>query len=252
MVGDGFNPEVGFTRRRDFRRTATGARFSPRPKRNRLIRKMDWEGNYVYITSADRERAQNREAQGIFRIDFENSDVLNTDYTHDYEFLPRDFAIAPRVTVPSGGYTYQNFRTSYTLGMQRRVSGRFTYGRGTLYAGHKDEASFSSGRVKVTNRLNVEPSVTLNWVDLPQGSFTTRLVTTRVIVTPSPRMLISSLVQYNQGAHSVNSSVRLRWEYSPGSEIFLVYSDGWNTLPLPDDSLLNRSLAVKLTRLIRF
>ena len=48
----------------------------------------------------------------------------------------------------------------------------------------------------------------------------------------------------------MSSSVRFRWEYSPGSEIFVVYSDGRNTLTFPHDSLLNRSLAVKLTRLL--
>ena len=44
-------------------------------------------------------------------------------------------------------------------------------------------------------------------------------------------MLISSLVQYNADANSLSSSIRLRWEYTGGSELFVVYSDGRNTLP---------------------
>jgi hypothetical protein len=65
-------------------------------------------------------------------------------------------------------------------------------------------------------------------------------------------MLISSLVQYNAGANSLSSSIRLRWEYTGGSELFVVYSDGRNTLGSGLPALQNRTFAVKATRLVRF
>jgi hypothetical protein len=65
-------------------------------------------------------------------------------------------------------------------------------------------------------------------------------------------MLIGSLIQYNASDHTLSSSVRLRWEYTPGSDLFVVYSDGRNTLPPGMPGLVNRSIAVKLTRLVRF
>ena len=65
-------------------------------------------------------------------------------------------------------------------------------------------------------------------------------------------MLISSLMQYNAAAHSLSSSVRLNWEYQPSSQLFVVYSDGRDTLGLGVPDLLNRSFAVKITRLLRF
>ena len=42
-------------------------------------------------------------------------------------------------------------------------------------------------------------------------------------------MLISSLVQFNVDTHNLSSSARLRWEYTGGSELFVVYSDGRDT-----------------------
>jgi len=141
---------------------------------------------------------------------------------------------------------------TYELGQQRRVSGRVSLATGTFYDGNKKEANFTSGRVALSARLSIEPGVTMNWIDLPQGSFTNRLMTARGIFTPSPRMLISSLVQYNASDRTVSSSVRLRWEYVPGSELFLVYSDGRNTSEAPVPGLVNRSVAIKLTRLLRF
>jgi hypothetical protein len=140
---------------------------------------------------------------------------------------------------------------SYRLGEQRRVSGTVTVARGTLYGGRKTELNYS-GRGIATSRFALEPSVSTNWISLPYGDFTTRLLGTRVIVTPTPRMALSSLVQFNAIAHTLNSSVRLRWEYTGGSELFVVYSDGRNTLATRAPDLIGRSLTVKLTRLLRF
>jgi hypothetical protein len=98
----------------------------------------------------------------------------------------------------------------------------------------------------------LEPTVTLNWIDLPQGRFTTRLEGTRLVVSPTPRLGFASLVQFNASTHTLTASARMRWEYVPGSELFVVYSDGRDTSRsgLPD--LLNRSVAVKVTRLLRW
>ena len=65
-------------------------------------------------------------------------------------------------------------------------------------------------------------------------------------------MLVSSLIQYNAVGNSLSSSVRLRWEYTGGSELFVVYCDGRNTQAAGFPNVLNRTFAVKITRLVRF
>ena len=132
------------------------------------------------------------------------------------------------------------------------MSGRVSYAYGTLYDGTRNEVSYS-GRVAIVPQFALEPSISLNWVDLPYGEFEAQLLNSRFIFTPSPRMIISSLVQYNISGRALTSSARLRWEYRPGSELFLVYSDGHNLLESQRPTgLLNRSVAVKITRLMRF
>jgi hypothetical protein len=124
-------------------------------------------------------------------------------------------------------------------------------GRGTFYDGTRTEASYN-GRVGIVPQFAVEPSLSFNWVSLPFGDFSATLINSRFILTPTPRMGVSSLVQFNASAHTISSSVRLRWEYLPGSELFVVYSDGRNTLDAAAPGLLNRTFAVKVTRLLRF
>ena len=251
LVGERFNPEIGFTRRLDFSRSTVTARFSPRPRSSRLIRKLNWVGTQTYITSADRTVVENRQTFGNFGIDFNNSDRWDVEYVRDYEFVPVDFQISPAVTVATGGYRYETFRTYYSLGQQRRISGQFSVATGSFYGGRKTDATYTAGRATLSTYLSVEPGVTLNWVDLPAGRFRNELLTLRAIFTPGPRSLINGLVQYNQTDRTISSSVRLRWEYTAGSELFVVYSDGRNTEDARVPGLVNRSFAVKLTRLFR-
>ena len=251
LIDPGFTPEMGFVRRRDVRRTFGQVRFSPRPKRSAVVRKLTWQASFDYVTDASATALQTREATGVFRVDFQSSDAVTAEYSREFERLPDRFTIAPGVVVPAGGYAFETTRVTYNLGQQRRVSGRLSAATGTLYQGTRRDVSYS-GRWGIVPRVSVEPSVSLNWVSLPWGDFTARLVSTRLTVTPTPRMQLSSLVQYNVDARNVSSSARLRWEYTGGSELFVVYSDGRDTRGRGVPGLLNRTLAIKVTRLFRF
>lgn len=251
LIGPGFQPEVGFVRRTDVRRSFGQARFSPRPSANAVVRKLTWQAGLDYLTDAAGLALQNREASGLFRIDFQSSDQLSLEYSREYELLPARFTISPGVIVPAGGYDYDLTRATYNLGQQRPVSGRLTVAGGTLYDGTRWETGYN-GRWGISPRLSIEPTISLNWVHLPYGDFTAHLAGTRLTVTPSARMVISSLVQWNAGARSMTSSARLRWEYTGGSELFVVYSDGRDTAVPGFPALLNRTVAVKVTRLFRF
>ena len=176
---------------------------------------------------------------------------FRAEVSREYEWLPAPFVISPGVIVPAGGYTYSTTRVSYGMGQQRKVSGRISMAGGTLYDGTKLEVSYS-GRWGVVPQFSIEPSIALNWVSLPAGDFTARLVSSRFTITPSARMSISSLVQYNVVSHYLSSSARLRWEYTGGSEVFVVYSDGRGTATTGLPLLQNRTVAIKVTRLVRF
>ena len=68
----------------------------------------------------------------------------------------------------------------------------------------------------------------------------------------TPLMFTSALIQYNSASKLVSANVRLRWEYQPGSELFVVYSDGRDTGMDGFPRLENRTFVVKFTRLFRF
>jgi hypothetical protein len=250
-VDRNFSPEVGFVQRADFSRTSMLARFSPRPANSERVRKYGFEASGHYITNAERTMVQNRTMRGAFTVDYQNSDVLTVDYQHDYERLPQPFRIANGITLPVASYAYDTARVTYELGQQRILSGRLSAAAGSFYDGTKKAMSYS-GRVAPSSRFVVEPGVSLNWVNLPLGAFRVTQITSRQIFTPSPTVQMSALVQYNAGASSISSSVRLHWEYQSGSDLYLVYSEGRDIAVPGFPDMLNRAFAVKLTRLFRF
>jgi hypothetical protein len=88
-------------------------------------------------------------------------------------------------------------------------------------------------------------------VMLPQGGFTATLAGSRVTYTVTPMMFTSALFQYNSSTDVVSTNLRLRWEYQPGSELFVVYNDDRDTLAARFPVLRNRAFVIKITRLCR-
>jgi hypothetical protein len=104
----------------------------------------------------------------------------------------------------------------------------------------------------------VEPTFSITSVDRPAGSFTTRLARTRVDYGFSPLMFVSALLQYSSADRAFNTNLRYRWEYAPGSELFLVYTDERDltddryATPTTVRGLRNRTFVVKVNRLFRY
>ena len=256
VVGDAFNPEVGFVRRDDFLRNYALARYSPRPSMD-LVRQFTWEGSYDYFQNGA-GITETRIAQGIFGIEFENSDRFSANYEQRYDFVPREFNAAGVVPIQIGEYDYRSIFLSYAMGQQRRVSGTLSLWSGGYYHGNINAIGYQRGRVEITPQFSLEPGLSVNHISLPvEGTYTVPLVTSRVTYTFTPRMFFGGLIQYSPVSDTISANLRLRWEYQPGSELFVVYNDqrdvadfSFGTRRWPE--LQNRAFVVKFNRLFRF
>jgi hypothetical protein len=262
-VGANFNPEVGFTRRTDFTRSFGELRFSPRPRRIQSVRKFTWTGSGEYVENGSGS-VDARVWKGHFGTEFESSDEFSLDVTRTYEMLREDFTPAgsPVPIVPDG-YTFSDVSAAYQFGAHRRVSGTITLRAGEYYDGTIRSLTLGPGgnwpgRVSVHRRLSLEPTFSIARIRLPDARFTTRLARARVDYGFSPLMFASGLLQYNSADRAFSTNLRFRWEYAPGSEFFVVYTDERDTTddrfatPTTVRGLKSRAVVVKLNRLLRF
>ena len=249
-IGDNFNPEVGFLRRDDLRKNFALFRFSPRPKAITSVRRLSWTGSFNYIENGA-GRLETRTQDGEFAIEFQSGDKFPAGYAGNYEFLPAPFTIAPAVVLPVAGYDFAVARVGYNISGRRKLSANLLAEYGEFYDGHRVAFSAGRGRVNLGSHLSVEPTYSVNKVTLEEGSFTTQLVGSRVTCTFTPLMFVSALLQYNSSASAVTANVRLRWEYRPGSELFVVYNEQRDTLTPRFPGLATRAVVVKINRLFR-
>ena len=216
-----------------------------------------WNAGWHRGATSQHESRGEAVCGGNFGIELENSDRFFAGVTDRYENLPVATGISG-ATIPAGRYSFRDVQVGYTFGSQRRISAELSVRRGTFYTGEITSVSLSRGRIEVLPQLSVEPSVTLNWLDLPDqqtfaGEFNQHVVTTRITYSLTPRTFLSGLVQYNSQGDVLSGNFRLRWEWAPGSELFLVYTEERFTETLDRwGDLQNRGLVIKVNRLLRF
>ena len=88
-------------------------------------------------------------------------------------------------------------------------------------------------------------------MDRPAGSFTASVIGSRATYTVTPLMFASAFLQYGSSNHGLSANLRFRWEYRPGSELFVVYNEERNTQVSLANSTRTRSLIFKINRLFR-
>ena len=168
VIGDHFNPGVGFLRRDNIRRNFGQLRFSPRPRSIPSIRRFSWTGSLAYIEDGA-GRLETRDWQGEFAIEFQNADRFSVGYSNTYELCVRPFSISGLI-IPIGQYDFSGVRVGFNLGQQRTVAGNLSAEYGSFYSGYRTAIGVSRGRMKITSQFSVEPTFSINWIDLAEGS----------------------------------------------------------------------------------
>jgi len=250
-VGANYYPEIGFVQRRGFGRAFASARFSPRMRNSKMVRRYLWELAPEYVINRN-EVVESSRTTARFLTEFQSSDQFTFDFMNNYELLERSFTVSPGVSIRPGEYPFNNATVTYAFGQQRRMSGTVALQAGQFYDGTLTSFTVSGARVAILKQLSVEPSLTLNHGALPAGQFDTTLIRARVDYAFTPLRFFSALVQFNSADQTFSSNVRFRWEYQPGSELFVVYTDERDTTVVGYPGLRNKAFVVKVNRLFHF
>ena len=252
---ENFLPQIGFVPRPNTDRNLVRARFSPRPKRDSLrsVRKFSWIANVERVNTSSTGAFETQRIEARSETEFQNGDQLSFEFRNNREDVLTPFLVAGDLEVPVGSYHFNNFEVRYQMGLQRKISGSIGFLHGGFYGGTRTEYQFSQGRLEINRHLSLEPQIQINQLDTPFGKVTAKLISARLNWTLTPRMLVSGLSQYNSTTSRVSTNVRFRWEYRPGSDLFVVYGDARDTTSTSTvPALVTRSFVVKFTRLFRF
>ncbi|MEZ5284823.1 MAG: hypothetical protein R2712_08450 [Vicinamibacterales bacterium] len=107
----------------------------------------------------------------------------------------RPFAVVPEVLIPEGGSSFTTGRVGYRSASSARGPALLVERGRNFYDGDRTSVSLTRGRLNVSPRFSVEPSFSVNRVELSMRALHTTIAASRATCTMTPRMFVSGLVQ---------------------------------------------------------
>ncbi|HZQ93881.1 MAG TPA: DUF5916 domain-containing protein [Candidatus Sulfotelmatobacter sp.] len=235
-IGPNFNPAVGFLQRTDCVCDFADANFKVRPQVAK-VRELNFESFLVHDPDTH-GAVQTQEWQATFRAEFNNGSYTDDDIVDDFaQRLTEPFNIYKNLYIPAGVYHWARHQLTYGSSKERKVTVSFYERFGGYYNGRLNEA-----RVRATYRANQRLGFSFSeqWNKFHLGvtdgsagaapSFQDFSVVFGALETDyafSRFLSLSTILQMNTAdPQAASANIRLRWNYRPDSDLYVIYTAG--------------------------
>jgi hypothetical protein len=225
QVGDDFNPEVGFLSRSDFRRVSAFLMRRIRPDDLWGLLEIRPHASYTGYWDFDGFQETGRLHSDI-HWEYRNGYELHTGVNLSREGVKEAFDIVDGVTIQSGTYEHAeasivfhtNLAAPLAFVLHTVIGGRFGGDRVSL------EPTL---HYRIGETFSSELSYNYNDLDLPVpgGQFKANLARLRLSYSFTPKILLQTLVQYNELDDILGTNLRFSWLRSANAGLFIVYNE---------------------------
>ncbi|MQA89800.1 MAG: hydrolase [Gemmatimonas sp.] len=238
--GTDWDPAVGFVERRGFRRHQPTIGFAPRPSGWDLVRQLDWELAFEYLTDLDNRLLTRNLDFTVLDLNFESGDRLTFSGGRGFERLESPFTIHGEgehaIRVPAGDYDAWTWSGGFQTAGRRMLSGAVDLRRGDFWSGEITEVVVES-TVRPLRGVSFSADYERNEVRLAEGDFNTNLARLSASWNLNPRASFTGNIQYEDVTDVVGLFARIRWIVRPGSDVYVVWTHNWRS---EAERLLNR------------
>lgn len=241
-VGEGFNPEVGFLQRSEFKKPEflifKAHRFKNAGKLLEIRPHVSYRGYWNF---------DDQLITGFLHVDnhweFKSGFEVHTGINFTSERVLQDFNISD-ITVPMGNY--KNEELQFIL--ITNPNNAFSLSTRTIIGGYFDGDRISNSgtaNLRIGDRFNSSLTFSHNEIDLPSGDLTAIVSGLRLSYSFTPRMFVQSLIQHNNVSNITSVNARFGWLQNANTGLFVVLN------VVKDDDLLdalnNQVLTLKYT-----
>jgi hypothetical protein len=226
-IGDDYDPALGFVSRRGRHEHNIGGgytwRFSEEASR---VRNVSLNTNASWFTYLDSTIDTFDMNIANVNVNFHSGELVGGRVFVTRDNLIDPFGITNDITIPVG--TYDNAGAE--------IRGGTASNRPIAVNGSVQRYGFFSGdRTDYTVGLNLRPgayfsanaSYSINEIDLDEGDFIVRVFSMRGSVQFTPDLSWDNTVQWDNRSDEFGLNSRVRWEFRPGQEFFVVYNEGF-------------------------
>jgi len=215
QVGTDFYPALGFVNRTGIRQYDGKAQY-----RNRDL---GWRwldiGTQWYVVTGLNNHLESRENGVYAGISTKFTDELYLRVLDDFEDVPATFKVAGKVPVPQGRYHWFNIDPNF-----RTSEARPFFFRGDIICCSFYDGGYLRADLQADFRPNpfiqFAPHYIYTYIDLPGGLLNIHLISADLRINFTPDMQLFTQLQFDNVSQKFAVSVRYRWEYEPGQEIF--------------------------------
>jgi len=230
VIEENFNPAAGFVNRSDIIGTKgeIGYTFTPNGS---FFRNVTFKTIYENIDNLDGDLESREVVIEPFSVESQFGDNFELRLKRIDEVLVEDFEINPGVIISTGAYAFDRVQFTLESALERRFALNLDIDVGEFYDGDL---------LKVGGDVNWRPSRSLflqlgyefNDVELPGGSFVTRLYRARADFAFNAKWSWLNLLQYDNVTETAGINSRLRFNPQAGQDMFLVLNRQFNVDPL--------------------
>ena len=230
-IQNGFNPEVGFLRRTNYRRYSTYLRFSPRPKwlpfmRNLVFKPIDLD---YYVNSLTNKVESIYYEWRPLGFTTKSGEFMEFNVMHIFDKLEEPFNIKDDIFIPEGEYWNNRLEIQMSTFRGRRISVAGEVSGGGFYTGKRTEIS-TRLIYNISKHWNLYTVWGRNYVNLPEGDFVTDEVASRVQYAYNPKLNTSLFGQWNTEGQDILLNFRVNWIPKIGTDFYFVVNQSISTL----------------------
>jgi hypothetical protein len=228
QIDKGFNPEVGFMSHTGVRKFYLSPSVAARPV-ILGIRKTYLFNENIYYNNQDGSLQSRYNLIATYTV-LNNSGLIFFGVPVQTEVLNEPFYLREETAIPAGRYSFTRVVADYFTDESRDVSGGITGKMGNFYNGTIKTLELAY-HLKPSGHLKFDAQYQHNRIRLPieNGNFSTNLLIGRVTWGRTTRIFNKLFVQWNDADKKVNLNFLFNYRYMPGSDIYIVYNEQWDT-----------------------
>ncbi|CAN5905696.1 hypothetical protein BH11VER1_BH11VER1_07260 [soil metagenome] len=223
--GEDFYPALGFLQRTAAREYNTEMEYTWRPNTS-WLRRISLSAETDIKTDLDGTLVEDGFDLPFVSLETPSKDIMSFGFSHEYDLVDESFTIGPDVPIAVGEYGWNKFTTHLTTNESRPVATDWTFSTGDYYDGTQTRAAVD---VEWSPNRFFGVGMEYDWrsITVSDTAFEVQLVSASLSLAWSPELRWRTLIQYDNISHDVGVNSRIRWTYRPGSDLFLVFNQGW-------------------------
>ena len=186
-----------------------------------------------------------RSMKGRHTVLFTNQSELRSEINQQKIYLPfvTDVTFSGLEPLDTGYYSFTSGLVKYESSPIFLLRGEFFMNYGSYYTGNKlTYGGNLSYRLQPIGNIAIDFEQNFIW--MPTNDYVQiTLLSPRIDLTFTKKVFFTTFVQYNTQINNVNINARFQYRFKPMSDLFIVYTDNYNSNIF---GIKNRAVVVKL------